>query len=278
MTKMQLVAEADKWPDFKAQQCRVQELVESYDDRYKMVFLPKFHCGMGAVCAFGASERAIVAVEGPRDIAFCVEAFVCSELLWLWLLRLAAGCWRGPCAELNPIELLWGATKRRLRNKLDGTLKTLREQLPVTLADTGSSMDYVQGWFLHVQRYVNAYSEGEPETTLGEAYKAVRKSHRCSTTKTDVLFGAGARVPNPEDDSDVDDLDLKSVEGGDEEEDDDDAGAEEMKGGDSDDADEESAASDGDSEGDERAASGGDEEASDDDDLPELSDFESDDE
>lgn len=99
--------------------------------------------------------------------------------------------------ELNPIELLWGATKRSLRSILDGTHKALKDNLAPILRDVGGSLDYVRGWFIHVQRYVVAYSTVDPavHTTLGAAFTAVRKlkgSHRTPTGRMEVLFGVPA--------------------------------------------------------------------------------------
>ena len=97
-------------------------------------------------------------------------------------------------AELNPIELLWGGTKRVLKGLLDGTHTTLKLHLAPTLLDIGNRLDYVRGWFVHVQRYVVAYGTAGP-TTLGDAFTAVRKlksSHRTPTCRMEVLFGVPA--------------------------------------------------------------------------------------
>jgi hypothetical protein len=96
-------------------------------------------------------------------------------------------------AELNPSELLWGGTKRMLKDRLDGTHTTLKLHLEPTLLDIGNRLDYVRGWFVHVQRYVVAYGTAGP-TTLGDAFTAVRKlqsTHRTPTCRmpVEVLFG-----------------------------------------------------------------------------------------
>jgi transposase len=85
--------------------------------------------------------------------------------------------------ELNPIEYVWGRSKRYARQHCSYSLPALRTMIPKCLGPAVVTDELVWKFFRRVRRILEAYQSGETYGT--EAFKnTVYKSHRR-------VFGAG---------------------------------------------------------------------------------------